>query len=51
MLTTAAVQPGPSNPASSSSHLEFAETATVTLEWRLSGLKNMYDTTKGEAKS
>lgn len=50
-LTCVVVLPGPSNPASTSLNLEFAETATVTLEWRLTGLKNVYDTTKGDTKS
>lgn len=50
-LTCVLVLPGPSNPASTSLNLEFAETATVTLEWRLTGLKNVYDTTKGDTKS
>jgi hypothetical protein len=31
--------------------LEFAESTAVNLEWRLSGLKEMYNVTKGEAKS
>lgn len=31
--------------------LEFAESTAVNLEWKLSGLKEMYNTTKGEAKS
>lgn len=37
--------------AVSSSGLEFAETSSVSLEWRLSGLKEIYESTKGEAKS
>lgn len=29
---------------------EFSETSTVSLEWRLTGLRQMYETTKGNAK-
>lgn len=31
--------------------LEYAESTSVCLEWRLSGLKAMYDSTKGDVKS
>ena len=37
--------------AVSASGLEFAETSSVTLEWRLTGLKEIYESTKGDAKS
>jgi hypothetical protein len=42
-------QAGPS--ALQSQSLEFAESTAVNLEWKLTGLKDMYNTTKGEAKS
>lgn len=42
-------QAGPS--ALQSQQLEFAESTAVNLEWKLTGLKEMYNTTKGEAKS
>lgn len=35
----------------SSTQFEFNEVTAVTLEWRVSGLKAMYDGTKGETKS
>ncbi|RXK42252.1 hypothetical protein M231_00611 [Tremella mesenterica] len=49
----AQVQPGMTAPAapSSASQLEFAETSSVCLEWRLSGLKAMYEQSRGESKS
>jgi hypothetical protein len=31
--------------------LEFAESTAVNLEWRLTGLKEMYNETKGPVKS
>ncbi len=51
MLTRAAVQPGPSNPASSSSHLDVRRDGNGDAGMAPYGLKNMYDTTKGDAKS
>lgn len=37
--------------SSSAAQFEFNESTAVTLEWRLNGLKAMFDSTKGEAKS
>lgn len=31
--------------------LDFAETQSITLEWKLSGLKHIYESTRGETKS
>lgn len=38
-------------PLSDTPTLDFAETQSVTLEWKLSGLKAIYDGTRGETKS
>jgi hypothetical protein len=38
-------------PTTEPSSLTFAETQSVTLEWKLSGLKAIYDSTRGESKS
>lgn len=46
-------QPGPqsSNVSSSSPTQEFSETTSVCLEWKITGLKSMYESTRGEQKS
>ncbi len=31
--------------------LEYAETACVTLEWRVGGLKSIFEASRGESKS
>jgi len=53
--TDTSVPPAPSGgvgpSAFSNTPLEFAESTAVNLEWRLNGLKEMYNVTKGEAKS
>ena len=55
MKADALVPPAPSGgvgpSAFSNTPLEFAESTDVNLEWRLNGLKEMYNVTKGEAKS
>jgi len=55
MKADALVPPAPSGgvgpSAFSNTPLEFAESTAVNLEWRLNGLKEMYNVTKGEAKS
>lgn len=49
----AQAQPGPqsSNISSSSPTQEFSETTSVCLEWKITGLKSMYEGTRGEQKS
>ncbi|WVQ84040.1 hypothetical protein IAT38_006185 [Cryptococcus sp. DSM 104549] len=49
----AQVQPLPpaSTIAATSPTQEFAETASVSIEWRITGLKSMYESTRGEQKS
>ncbi|KAK8846758.1 hypothetical protein IAR55_005846 [Kwoniella newhampshirensis] len=49
----AQVQPVPpaSTIAATSPAQEFAETTSVCLEWRLTGLKAMYESTRGDQKS
>ncbi|WVF70048.1 hypothetical protein IAT40_004835 [Kwoniella sp. CBS 6097] len=55
----AQVQPGSSSTAASSGpgatsgsgSQEFQETTSICLEWRLTGLKAMYESTRGEQKS
>jgi hypothetical protein len=43
--------PGPGPNALQSEELEFRESVAVNLEWKMSGMKEMYNSTKGEAKS
>lgn len=31
--------------------VEYCESSTVTLEWTVKGLKNLFDTSKGDLKS
>lgn len=44
------VPPGLLASGASASSTEFSETSTVSLEWRLTGLRQMYETSKGSAK-
>lgn len=41
----------PIPPSADASSLDFAETSSVTLEWRLTGLKSIFEGSKGESKS
>ena len=50
-VQTPAPSPVPGSQPATSTPTEFSETTSVCLEWRLNGLKAMYDSTKGEAKS
>jgi hypothetical protein len=39
------------HPNTEPSNLEFAETQSVTLTWEITGLKEIFDKSRGESKS
>lgn len=45
------VNPMATHPTTEPSNLEFAETQSVTLSWEISGLKDIFEKSRGEVKS
>ncbi|KAJ9106283.1 hypothetical protein QFC21_001428 [Naganishia friedmannii] len=45
------MNPIPIQPTMDASNLEYAETQSVTMEWKLSGLREIFDKSKGDIKS